>query len=168
MIQITIDRSKWRVGGDDYNDYYQHATCLKDLRGNRCCLGFATEQLLSEEFSRAIDLVYEPSGFIEGLYKNSTKEELTAFFEKFPEYRKFVSVSINDEDEDLDTEVYFDITEFVDQAIHLNDEGTLQLEKREYDLIELFKTQEFELIFVNDYPDEVYEIEKKLTATTKS
>jgi hypothetical protein len=44
MQQLTIDRSKWRTGGDDLNDKYGD-TELLNSEGFMCCLGFFCLQI---------------------------------------------------------------------------------------------------------------------------
>jgi len=124
MKQLIIDRSKWRTGGDDFDETHGE-THLLNHRGNMCCLGFYCLQI----------------GEI-------SKNEILGI--GLPEDLNVVDV-YNDAMLKLVHKVNLRNTDFTSRAISINDAKVLSNEQREKEIIEHFKQIDVDVIFTGEY-----------------
>lgn len=124
MKKITIDRSKWRRGGDNQKDAGE--TCLLNNEGFMCCLGFIS---LAEGFAEDEILgAGEPSDM-----KIAWNAEARRMAENLLEFEM--------DDEEDDGEIPEVLTkEIVEKAIKINDSENIDYDHphREVFLKELF------------------------------
>ena len=125
---FTVDRSKWRCGGNPQSNKYlpnkvgKGVTELRNPQGYKCCLGFCAEQLGVD----IPDFAAEPNEL-------ECKDENCLI--KF-EYGLV-------ENSDLS-----------EGAMSINDESTTSPQEKEVKLIELFKEYGQEIQFVGEYSEQ--------------
>lgn len=144
MKILTIDRSKWRSGGDidSENNTGAGYTQLLNGLGYMCCLGFycsqsglTNEELLGNANPREVLL-------------NKTNEK-----NPIPLLAK------------IDTEFIIDDTEFAENAMVINDNSHATTSEREEQITEHFAQAGVEVVFVGEYENR--EALKEKYATTR-
>jgi len=125
-LKVTIDRAKWRCGGDD-NPFQggngKGDTKLLNCEGYLCCLGFITREACPD---------------LELLDKSEPDD--------LPRPVWGLSIPKPSGVGRKNTKLTFD-------AIRINDDEDLSFEEREAKLLELFKDSPYELEFVGQYED---------------
>ena len=128
---VTIDRPKWRTGGAR-NSYNFGPTCLRNHKGLKCCLGFATEQLLPSLSHKLNEYVTTPSRIT------------------FPEdYKQLEFINLLVDVEDTGRSL-----KWVSEAVNINDSNLITLEKKEEMLTKLFGENGINLVFTGKYTPE--------------
>jgi len=124
MKQLTIDRSKWRTGGADFDETHGYTHLLNE-KGNMCCLGFYCLQIGEISKNEILGI---------GL-----PEDLN-------------DINIYDDDMlHLVNEDNLRNTIFTTKAIEINDAKLLTNEQREKAIQEHFNQIDVEVVFTNDY-----------------
>jgi hypothetical protein len=127
MQQLTIDRSKWRTGGDEIDNkhgelHHEHGdTKLLNDKGMMCCLGFFCLQIENRAPNEILNI-----GDPAGLHNITRGSNLIG-------------------DDGLNRP-------WVSHAITINDDGVLSNETREEEIHSLFKIHGFDVKFINEYP----------------
>jgi hypothetical protein len=140
-MKFTIDRAKWRCGGDDNRTARgEGATLLRNPQGFECCLGQVACQLGCTPES--ILHVGEPMGMLELDMPRGSPRSAREGVEKLR------PILLNKDNCD---------TKLASLAMTLNDDGTIGNgvlmtdEYRETHLRELFQEHGHEIEFINDY-----------------
>lgn len=132
MKTLTIDRSKWRTGGNNEHQTGRGETLLLNEFGHMCCLGFYCLQ--------------------SGIYENRLKGAAAP-------YNLDYVLKDNDVDmrlvlsgfEDEDGDYILENTKFTDEAIAINDKQDIDSETREHQITEHFARFGVEVVFVGEY-----------------
>jgi hypothetical protein len=121
--KVTIDRSKWRCGGDDgaFSNGKGH-TKLLNCKGYMCCLGFVTAAAAPE------------LSILERGEPDELKASVPGLTQPAP-----------------NTHWNWKNTELTFAAIEINDSALLQPQEREERLLELFEDSPYALEFVGEY-----------------
>jgi len=133
MTKVTINRARWRMGGDAKSLAYAFGrTALATEKGYKCCLGFAANQLfpsISVKHLKTCDMPYKidfPSS--PGRYKN-----IELMFDLYDEGNAVMEKN------------------WIAEAVEINDQLDLTLPEKEQKLINLFKENDIDLEFVGNY-----------------
>lgn len=123
MLEVTIDRQKWRTGGLAGGERCTGTgpTMLLNEDGYMCCLGFAASQIA--QFDPAL------------MHGRQTPKSLNIIIP---------TLTSSDERGLLDTQ-------FTGEAMWINDNPDLTTEQREESLIALFKENGIELTIQGEY-----------------
>jgi len=132
---FTVDRSKWRSGGDGKNKIGIGATALLNPSGFMCCLGQTCNQLGVKK----VDLVKlgEPSEIDSDKYK------------KFPD----IFVDIEEDysyDDEYPIELSFSNSKLSEDAMEINDDEDISQKEREKRLRNLFKEHGHKIKFIGE------------------
>lgn len=119
-MRIVVNRDKWANPSFNNGD-----SALLNSRGNMCCLGFALLQCGVPE--DGLSDIGTPEGISLSLFYSldPATQELVTHFARVGE-REDGSPDLID-------------TELSNEAVNINDDGTIDLDEREQRLIELFK-----------------------------
>lgn len=138
MQKLIIDRARWRTGGHEtLGDSVITGigqTRLLNKEGYMCCLGFACEQ--SGVPKDALLNKASPSCISE------ESEEFTHGYDKALLNSKLLSQNV---------EGFFRNSDLSDSAMNINDSISLTIEKREFEIKELFSKNGIEVEFINEY-----------------
>jgi hypothetical protein len=135
MKTLTIDRSKWRTGGDDFIEPQKDLgrTMLLNDKGQMCCLGFYSKQLggLSDEEILNIDAP-------------STLAERCGYGRMNGDMLRLVK-------NDFCGEFKTENTSFAEEAIAINDNERIENDVREIEIIQHFKRIGVDVVFTGEY-----------------
>lgn len=127
-IKVVIDRAKWRSGADGTYRTGTGRTMLLNEDGCMCCLGFITKTVCPNV---EIFAVADPSSLV------------------------FSVPELNQPLQCEETVFRYFNTDLAEQAIEINDAGSIPSAEKEQKLIELFKDSIYALEFVgHDYEAE--------------
>jgi hypothetical protein len=138
-IKVTIDRSKWRTGGN-----YPSATGtglltrLLNDEGSMCCLGFCCKAAGCSD--KDIRYMTTPAD----IYRRNPDYSSLGSTVSFLLFDTFCS--------EKDGYSWVKDSSLVYSAVQIND-GTLPRESKEQRLLELFKDSSFEIEFTGEYTD---------------
>jgi hypothetical protein len=134
MKTLTIDRSKWRTGGDDLiepRETMMARTMLLNEKGQMCCLGFYSKQLggLSDEEILNIDA---PNTLAERCGYDRMNDDMMRLVKKGYEFG-------------------VEHTSFTIEAITINDNERIENDEREEEIIQHFKRIDVDVVFTGEY-----------------
>ena len=119
LKEFTIDRSKWRCGGDSNSKLGEGYTQLLNKKGYMCCLGQIAAQMGFDKES--IKNIGEPAD-IDGLNEIIADEFLLA---RVADYHHL----------DDENHLYYN-SDFAAELIRINDDNTIDTTERERRIIE--------------------------------
>jgi len=155
-MKFTIDRSKWRCGGDvrleksNDNRRGQGFTQLMNDLGFMCCLGQISVQLCESKGLPIYPIIGEGKpedvGNMLNILEDDLEDEFRCWYEMYKE-AGLITLEDNGELEGLCAAN----SELTKLAIGINDDNSLSDEERENKLVGLFADHGHEIEFVGEY-----------------
>jgi len=133
MKTLTIDRSKWRTGGDDFIEPQKDLgrTMLLNDKGQMCCLGFYSKQLGGLSDDEILNLE-EPRTLAERCGYDRMNDDMMRLVKKGYEFGP-------------------EHTSFTIEAITINDNERIENDVREIEIIQHFKRIGVDVVFTGEY-----------------
>ncbi len=134
MEKLIIDRARWRTGGDNIPNTGIGKTRLLNEEGYMCCLGFACEQSGVPK-----DVILDKAS------PSCISEESEEFTHEYDE------ALLNSRLLSQNVKGFFINSDLSETAMNINDSISLTIERREFEIEELFGGYGIKVEFINEY-----------------
>ena len=133
--KFTIDRKNWLIPQNLKSDEHRECSSLKGLRtGKRCCLGFICQQ----------------SGISDSQMEGVAGPQILWDNERDAKCRQEVEEKIDFLLKDS-KDGYKVNKDFVEEAMHINDDSNKKASHKEVELIDIFAKQDIDIEFIGEY-----------------